>query len=112
MRRFFYFSRFCAAIVVCGTLIVSCSHRHEQIILTSQDGSHQLVYDAEAFIPQAKTWEDIQILRDTAWQITQTDPSDEVTASALNSAMIPIPDWAELERVVYSYKVTQLRRSK
>lgn len=98
----------CLTALFC-VLALGCS-RHQQIVLTSRDGSHQLVYDADAFIPQAKSQEDIGVLIDASSQIQQTDPNDAVTKMALISCMLPPPDYKQLERTIYDYKVAQLRK--
>lgn len=94
-------------LAACFLSILGCS-RHVQIILVSNDGSHQLTYDGDKFIPQARTTADIQVLLDNAIKIMQQDPADAVTGASLRAAMFPPPDYKEMERVVYNYKVGQL----
>jgi hypothetical protein len=112
MKRWFKSYRcLILSLAVLSLLALGCS-RHQQIVLKSRDGSRRLVYDADVFIPQANTGEDMQLLRDSAWQIIQLDPNDVITGTALKTAMtaLPTPDFKELERVIYNYKVEQLKK--
>jgi len=112
MKRFFnLYRRLLLCVATICILIPACS-RHQQIVLTSRDGSHQLVYDADAFYPQSKTQEDIGVLREASWQIIREEPQDVVTGMALKSALMPmpIPDYKELERIIYNYKVARLKK--
>src|SRR5271166_6226832 len=97
----------CVLAVVLSVFILGCS-RHEPIVLVSQDGAHQLVYNADDFIPQARTTDDVRVLIDTAFQIMREDPKDAVTGASLRAAICPPPDYRQLERVIYTYKVAQL----
>jgi hypothetical protein len=90
------------------TALIGCS-RHHQIVLSSRDGARQLIYDTDAFTPQARTSEDIRVLMDEAGEIWRQDPNDVVTGASLRAALFPPPDYQELERIIYNYKVAQLR---
>jgi len=90
-------------------MFVSACSRHQQIVLTSDDGAHQLIYEADVFSPQARTPDDIYVLNSAASQIMWKDGEDVVTCTALRSAL-KLHDWKELERLIYNYKVAQLKK--
>ena len=96
---------------VAALLGFGCS-QHQQIVLSSNDGLHHLIYDTDTFAPQAKTQDDIRVLIDASSQIQQSDPQDAVTRMTLISCIFPPPDYKRLERVIYDYKVAQLKRQK
>jgi len=108
VKRFIKYRYLLPLAAIVAMIAFGCS-RHQQIVLTSQDGSRQLVYDSDVFSPQAKTTEDIRVLMDTAAQIWQQDPNDVVTGASLRAALFPPPDYKELERIIYNYKVAQLK---
>jgi hypothetical protein len=112
MKRFFIVNSGLFVFAAILSMLISACSPHQQIVLMKRDGSHQLVYNADIFYSQAKTYEDIGVLLDASWQIMGDDPQDIVTGTALRTAMLPPPDYKQLELVIYNYKVAQLKRHK
>lgn len=93
--------------------LFGCTERNEKVILSDQTGTRTLVYESgKAFIPQAKTPEDISILVHSL-QLTIADArkeNDMLTLWTLKRAGEK-RDFRTIERTVVEFRFRQIQKS-
>ena len=85
--------------------LIGCSNK--TVVLVSEDGSRELVYERNNFHPQVQTSDDIAILvKSTREVLAQASANHEsVTCQELMHAA-QVQDWRKMEKIVFDYKCT------
>jgi hypothetical protein len=89
-----------ALLLALSPALLACDSR-EEAVLKSQDGKRELVYDCQAFQPQASSSADLAIITYNVNVLTDMMPEDRRPFSALSFTQAMVAkDFKQLERLV------------